>query len=354
VPTLVTDVTQPNTLKSIVRASTTQRIPALDFTKGALVVLMVIYHWLNYFVGAHGYLYRYLRFITPSFIFITGFLISNAYLSKHSVTDSRLPKRLAQRGLKILGIFVVLNVALNLLLDPGRIAEVFRGCLSAKNLAAYVTGNIFVEHTKVASFYILVPIGCLLLLSALLVLFCRFNKYVFHVVGALFLLCILLLDLNDLASPNLELVTMGLLGVIIGYVPIERLITFIGQPFRLGVAYASYIVAITVWNVIYPLQIVGVCLSLMLIYLLGTRSDDLGGVGRQIVRLGKYSLFGYIVQIAMLQLLHRTLQSVDQGIGVVVLSLFAAMALTIGTVDLVDRMRVRSSTMNSLYAAIFS
>jgi hypothetical protein len=92
----------------------------------------------------------------------------------------------------------------------------------------------------------------------------------------------------------------------------------------------------------------------MLIYLVGTKSDDLGGVGRQIIRLGKYSLFGYIVQIAVLQLLHRSLQSVEQGIGVVVLSLFAAMALTMGTVDLVDRMRVRSSTMNSLYVAIFS
>ena len=45
--------------------------PALDFTKGALVLIMVLYHWLNYFYGPRGDVYRYLRFLTPSFIFIT-------------------------------------------------------------------------------------------------------------------------------------------------------------------------------------------------------------------------------------------------------------------------------------------
>src|SRR5258708_615613 len=87
-----------------------QRIAALDFTKGALVLIMVVYHWLNYFYRPQGDVYKYLRFLTPSFIFITGFLVSNVYLSKYGVTDPRLPRRLIQRGLKILGVFVVLNV----------------------------------------------------------------------------------------------------------------------------------------------------------------------------------------------------------------------------------------------------
>src|ERR1700726_2047192 len=61
------------------------RISALDFTKGALVLIMVLYHWLNYFVASDGFFYRYLRFLTPSFIFIAGFLISNVYLSRYQV-----------------------------------------------------------------------------------------------------------------------------------------------------------------------------------------------------------------------------------------------------------------------------
>src|SRR5215475_7529793 len=92
------------------RPGAAQRIAALDFTKGALVLIMVLYHWLNYFHGPYGDIYKYLRFLTPSFIFISGFLITNVHLSKYEITDSRLPKRLFRRGLKILAVFLALNV----------------------------------------------------------------------------------------------------------------------------------------------------------------------------------------------------------------------------------------------------
>jgi uncharacterized membrane protein len=80
-------------------SSKANRILALDFTKGALVLIMVLYHWINYFNGPSDN--RYLRFLTPSFIFITGFLISNVYLTKYGILDPQLPKRLIQRGVKI-------------------------------------------------------------------------------------------------------------------------------------------------------------------------------------------------------------------------------------------------------------
>src|SRR5437879_11411849 len=105
-----------NSEKMVPRQRTSGRISALDFTKGMLVLLMVLYHWLNYFVASEGDFYRYLRFVTPSFIFITGFLISNVYLSKYQISDSRLPKRLTIRGLKILAVFVFLNLIISFLL----------------------------------------------------------------------------------------------------------------------------------------------------------------------------------------------------------------------------------------------
>ncbi|HEY1462593.1 MAG TPA: hypothetical protein VGF44_04170, partial [Terriglobales bacterium] len=61
-------VTEPTAAKTAVRN------PALDFTKGFLVLLMVVYHWFNYFVGPQAGVYKYIRFLTPSFIFITGFI----------------------------------------------------------------------------------------------------------------------------------------------------------------------------------------------------------------------------------------------------------------------------------------
>src|SRR6266404_6713536 len=92
------------------------RIPALDFTKGALVLIMVLYHWINYFLGPHDI--RYLRFLTPSFIFISGFIVSNVYIFKYGISDAQLPKRLIQRGLKILGVFLLLNLLRNFI-APG-------------------------------------------------------------------------------------------------------------------------------------------------------------------------------------------------------------------------------------------
>src|SRR5579872_1694336 len=91
----------------------TNRVPALDFTKGALVLIMVLYHWMNYFIIANGSVYKYLRFLTPSFIFITGFLISNVYRAKYDIGGMRVASRLVTRGLKLIGIVLVLNVLEN-------------------------------------------------------------------------------------------------------------------------------------------------------------------------------------------------------------------------------------------------
>src|SRR3984957_1256663 len=96
-------------LPAIAASSRPQRIPALDFTKGALVLIMVLYHWINYFIWQWPY-YEYLRFLTPSFIFITGFMVSHVYLSKYAAADPRLSKRLFTRGLKLMAIFLLLNL----------------------------------------------------------------------------------------------------------------------------------------------------------------------------------------------------------------------------------------------------
>src|SRR6266436_5614979 len=185
------------------------RIPALDFTKGALVLIMVLYHWINYFLGPHDN--RYLRFLTPSFIFISGFIVSNVYIFKYGISDPQLPKRLIQRGFKILGVFFVLNLMRNFI-APGRPEDValtthgsIRSLFDIYILGTGVGGG----QAKVVAFFILVPISYLLLLSA---------------------------------------------------------------------GYVAYLAAITVWNVIYPLQIVGVYLSLMILYLMGLQSGGPGSI----------------------------------------------------------------------------
>jgi hypothetical protein len=334
--------------------SKTGRIPALDFTKGALVLIMVLYHWINYFLGGQDQ--RYLRFLTPSFIFISGFIISNVYVAKYGLSNLQALKRLVQRGLKILGVFVLLNVTRNLLFLDRSQGQASTSQLSVKNLVdIYLVGSgVGGGQAKAVAFSILVPISYLLMLSAILLFVTRFFRSTFYVVCLLFLLGIAYSNFAGFAIPNLELLTIGLLGVITGYLPIEKVNAAVRHPYLLSVAYIAYLGAISLWDVIYPLQIIGVYLSLMIIYLLGQRSGEPDIVRGIVVLLGKYSLVGYIAQIAILQLLRLGLNHVDSQVAVLGLSFVLAFALTIISVKIIDRMRAESPTMDRLYKAVFA
>lgn len=352
-----------------------QRILALDFTKGVLVLFMVVYHWINYFIGTQSELLRYLRFLTPSFIFITGFLVSAIYLGRYDVNDTTVSRRLAYRGIKILGLFVLLNALISVLsihphdrnvLDP----------FSAHNLfSVYVIGNTAVAGVgKIASFFILIPISYLLLLSAGLLMMKtslrgseivsfgvwagRFDSatsvgHMFRGVWMLSLLGILVLHLNGLENSNLELLSIGLLGVVIGDGSLQKIDGFLNYPYMLGTAYFFYILAITIWNVVFPLQVVGVCLSLLIIYLVGARKGELGKIRKYMMLFGRYSLLAYVGQIAVIQLLSRVLPQFHLGTAQVGVSLLGAVGLTALIVEVVDRTRGRSAAIDKMYKAVF-
>lgn len=332
-----------------------RRVAAFDFTKGALVLIMVLYHWLDYFIGPNHEFFKYLRFLTPSFIFITGFLISQVYLSKYDISDRRLPRRLLQRGLKILALFTLLNIAVAFM-SPKSYGRLFSE-LSIRNVfSIYIAGNVLIPgRGKGAIFGILIPIAYLLILSAGLLILSRFYKYVFHVAVVAFWLGIGALYLYDLQSSNLELLAMGWLGVILGYVPIEKINNVVSHRVAFALAYLCYLAAITVWNVYYPLQVIGVCLSVILIYSFGSGGNN--GAERirdQVNLLGKYSLFAYLAQIAILQVLRNGFRHVDLGASVLPISFVAALCLTLITVVAVDRARAKANAVDWLYGAVFS
>jgi hypothetical protein len=330
------------------------RITELDFTKGALVLIMVLYHWLNYFYAPQDS--RYLRFLTPSFIFITGFLISSVYSSKYGTSDPRLPRRLTYRGLKLLALFLLLNVVITLILGGSDAGKVLLSQLSTRNaVSVFVTGNVAVAGVgRSVAFYILVPIAYLLLLSSILFVVCRFYKYAFHAVCAGCLLSILILRLIGIESANLELLTIGLLGVIVGHIPMARINTFVKHPYSLAATYAGYVAAIAVWNVTYVLQIIGVCLSLMILYSLGWRSEETESVRGRVILLGKYSLFGYVAQIAILQLLRRGFRHTESGLVVLALSFVLALTLTMVSVEVLNRARAGSTFVDRFYRLVFA
>src|SRR5579872_410454 len=149
----------------------------LDFTKGALVVFTVLYHSMNYFMKDRGGdLLKYLRFLPPSFIFITGFLVSNVYFKKYETSDSRLYKRLGIRGFKLLFIFTLLNLLASLMLSRNYNGRAFGIKVFINNLpATYLTGN-----GRAAVFEVLLPISYLLILSGGLLIGYRWNRWFIH------------------------------------------------------------------------------------------------------------------------------------------------------------------------------
>ncbi|MFZ0825992.1 MAG: acyltransferase family protein [Verrucomicrobiia bacterium] len=327
-----------------------QRNQALDFTKGVLVLFMVLYHWINYFVSTEGYFYRYLRFITPSFIFITGFLITQVYLAKYDRGDLRVPKRLLQRGLKLLALFTLLNVGAGLVAGRNHHGpSLGLGSSAADLFHVYVSGG-----GQGAIFQVLVPISYLLVLCGGLLLARAWFHYSVYAVSAALFVGIFVLDLAGLLSGNLELIGIGFLAIFLGSVRTERIDGLAAHWGWILLAYLAYLVAVSIWGVVYPLQVAGVCLSLMLIYLAGTKSSGQGAVQNRILLLGRYSLLAYIVQIVVLQLLRRGMHPADLGSGMLVTSLFLATALTDITVEAVEFGRKQSTALDSLYRAVFA
>jgi hypothetical protein len=332
------------------------RDAALDFTKGILVLFMVLYHWINYFVGVRPQYYTYLLFLTPSFIFITGFTISQIHFQKYGTGSLRLPGRLLVRGLKLLGVFIGLNVLIGLALPGSLVRRSFVGSSWPASLfSVFVTGNISAdEGGKTAAFMILVPIAYLLIVSAGLTLLGRRVKYAFHYASSLFILSIFLLSWQGMRSFNLDLLLIGVLGVVLGYARRERIAALVSHPYVLCGLYGIYLAVISIWDVTLPLQTIGAILTTTLIYSAGKSWGETGRILSRVIRLGKYSLFGYISQITILQVLRRISWFSRHGVIILLLSLLLGFVLTVMVVDLVDWSRMKSRSVDRLYRLVFA
>jgi peptidoglycan/LPS O-acetylase OafA/YrhL len=334
------------------RQESKARVLEYDLIKGALVVLMVLYHWLNYFGGSHSYYYRYLRFITPSFIFITGFLISVRYLAGQQSNRPDIALRLAHRSVKLLALFIVLNIGVSFVVTSGndKLALVRHVWNSVLGVNPGGVGS----HVRLVSFYILIPIAYLLLLSALLLVARKRCRCSFEIACALCLVGICILAVSGMQNSMLEMLTIGLFGIMTGYLPAARISSYLNHRIAFFAIYAGYIVSVALWNVIYPLQVVGVVLNVGLLYIVATNVDPSFWLIGQAILLGRYSLFGYIVQIAWLQSLHRWLGGLDLPPAGLTIVLVVAIILTVASVSAVDVVRQRSEFVNQVYSAVFS
>jgi len=146
----------------------------------------------------------------------------------------------------------------------------------------------------------------------------------------------------------------GVLGLCIGTFPlrnIERLLEF---PIVLAAAYCIYLILVTIWDVGFVLQTVGSLLTLLVFYWLGKRTENDTKIYRLVVTLGRYSLFAYIAQIALLQTIRAGIRHGNLGAGSLVVSFAASFISSIFAVVVIDFIRSKDRLTDKIYRYVFA
>lgn len=325
------------------------RIEALDQTKGVLVILMVVYHSLNYTSEYHlGF--KYFSFLPPSFIFITGYLIASVYFARASANQSQVQQRLLVRGGKLLLLFTLLNVGAHSVLQRGFHGEKL-GIAGFFDHAweVYVTGS-----GRYAVFEVLLPIAYLLILAPILIWAGHRQRFFLPAMTIGLLALCVALEHFDYTFTNLSLLSAGALGMLAGRVPTEKINALGRYVVWAIVAYGGYYYLGASIGQYYLVQMLGATVALTLIFSLCTRFRMNDWSRRNLILLGQYSLVAYIFQIGVLQALSRFVRR-PEPLSFGGLFLFTAtLVLTMGCALLIDWARTRATAVEKLYKAVFA
>ena len=287
----------------------------LDFVKGFLVITMVIYHTMNYFSTANWEKYAYIRFITGSFVFISGYIVSTFYERKYGKDKIGICKRLIVRGLKLLIIFTSLTLLANLIgMDSYKKWIHFSARQYFDNLGAiYIWGN-----SSLATFPILVPISYLLIISPVYFILYGIKK---PLVTAILLL-VIFFSLMRLESSILNFGMIGLVGLSVG--ALVNLEGLYGIKNRLIILFCLFIC----FSIMRYLQTnvlmysLGILVVLKLVYDFAKTLNVRNQIIQVVILFGQYSLVCYIMQIVFLQWLFRLLRNKRWELGYETISIF--------------------------------
>jgi fucose 4-O-acetylase-like acetyltransferase len=327
-------------------AQAAARVPALDWTKGALIICMVIYHAINY-SAFRPLAFRWLAFLPPSFILITGFLVGQVYAAKYDLRTWKPYARLAIRGMKLLLVFVFLNVVHCVALKRGLQEGLWE--FADRSDAIFVSGN-----GRAGIFEVLLPIAYFLLLApALLWLRARSRGSITVCAAAMFLLCVGL-ELGGRQLKNLSFVSVGLIGMALGLIRLETVDRLAWKWLPVLALYLLYRLAGYLIGEVYPVQTAAAAVSVLLLYCCALHLGAGTWLGRQIVLLGQYSLLGYLAQIVVIQFLVMALGGQpDHAAGVIVVCLATA-ALTLLIIRTVHESRRKSRFADVAYKTVFA
>ena len=343
-----------NTATAIEPASVAQvrerpRINALDMTKGALVVIMVIYHSFNYSTD-YSLGFKYLPFLPPSFILISGFLISKLHCSPQAGLGRGVACRLFLRGLRLLLLFTLLNVAAQLV---GRHPP-NNGTLGIDHFFSHWFEVYLPGQAGIAAFSILLPISYLLLLAPSLILIHRWNRFALPAITLALITIAVSWDQRGQSSDNLTLLTAGMIGMILGRVPMDYLLRMGRYWFVASMVYVGYVFVGLIVGQPVLLQLLGACIALALIFSVSIRVGESGFSQQRLITLGKYSLVSYIFQIGVLQIFARFFGRLAPYSSSFFCQMLLVLLLMVLVVEIVEWARRKSKWIDTPYRAIFA
>ena len=325
------------------------RIVSIDFAKGTLVLLMVVYHSLNYL--QYGTLpHDILIFLPPSFIMITGFIVSHMYIRKYEGNLRTISLRLCVRSLKIFLLFVALNVAARHIWSVNH----YGVALHLDNFKNELIQIFLIGVPWISAFDILLPISYTLATAIIVVRVQSILPYFSLILAvSVFLLCILLENLS-LSIYNLNMLSAGFIGMAVGLLPQGILGRIRPSLAFVAALIVLYIILYRIIEDHYFTQMLFTVFALAIIFSIGSRIDPKSLLTRQVVLVGRYSLLSYIIQIFFLQLLNP-IASVFNIQTVHPLALISiVMVMTFFSVLMTNYARHRIIYINVLYNAIFS
>lgn len=280
-------------------ATSSPRLASLDIAKGLFVLAMVFYHSLNY--SSEYYLaFRYLSFLPPSFIFIAGYLVIALYPNRYQADTRRMYLRLIVRGLRLILIFTLLNLGGLMVARSYHPLDV-PAVMWENGVDIFVIGS-----GRYAIFEVLLPIGYFLVISPLILWVHGRGRLPLLVLGIFSVAGTAWLNHHGVSSGNLNLLAAGVLGASVA--PFVRLEHLAGGCLKLAVlagAFAAYELIGRTWGHVFEIQILGSTIAVFL-FLAFAQAVPVGSWPvRRMIILGQYSLLGYILQIAVLQVILR-------------------------------------------------
>ena len=320
----------------------------LDFVKGVLVIIMVIYHVMNIFTNTGWETYSYIRFVSGSFLFISGYILSVYYEQKIHLNKSSTTRRLVIRGVKLLLVFSLLNMVIQFsgIGNPNKIhVGIKKFILNGYDI--YGIGK-----PGIASFQILLPIAYIIILSPLLLLLSKFRN-IMMCFGLTIAFCISFFEIDSI---NLGLGSLGIIGLYGGMFVNRWQSTYTLKSRALIFIFLIFCFVLMKYmdrNLIsYAL---GVALVIKLFYDLGATLNLKSQINYYPILLGQYSLICYIGQIIFLQVffIFYIRQKWELGYEPIIVMIITILFLVV-MCQLLSFLRYRSKIIDNAYRFVFS